>query len=791
MTETPAIQARYAVSTHLAQNTDLYSVSEEESQSDDRSAAFPETTDFSHYNSLPDQVESSAHSENTEQPVEVYDFRASRFAKRSRLSQWFPQIEDDENSSTRIYFSRRSRALLLQILLIGLILATNLGLTIYAIVSYGSQNGVGTIYKGDCNKVKTLDQWIHLLINFLSTGLLAASNYCMQLQAAPTRADVDHAHQADAHERNRAHKEGQWLDIGVPSLRNLWYISNWRRFAWALLALSSVPVHLIYNSAVFQSLASNDYTIAVVKDSFVNGSSWNLTTAENNRRGDFGWEDFRVNPPNRNYTEIILDMQQNAMSTGWEDMNISACFALYNDYFAPQGNGVIFVKNDTGAEDDSLLMYVSIIPRSDDWAKNMWAAMNGSESFVARATDLPVTKWFLGPKQYEVSHCRVQDPDTITNQCRFEYSPPIMYTICALNIIKAFVMLCIWSVRRWQDAERTDADKAVLYTLGDAVASFMRRPDPTTVDMGLATKGDFIRRRPWKNRLEKRNFWFKAASIRRWIVLLFLCCLTIVIVAILLGVSFVSLRHRKFSTSIPALWQLGFGNLTPYTYLVIGLPREDPEGLISNVLLANLPQLVLSILYIFYNSMLSTFLVQREFSRMCRKQRKPLRVSEPIGIQRSSYFISLPLRYGIPIYTTSALMHWLISQSLFLARITAICADGNPEICPGGQVDLANSFSTCGYSPIAVFITILVGAFIVLVIVAIGLRTYDGTMSMASTNSMAISAACHVLQEDREDGYLLPVQWGVVEIKDGVGKCAFTTAPANRIKMPEAELKYK
>ncbi|KAI0842285.1 hypothetical protein F5Y06DRAFT_285056 [Hypoxylon sp. FL0890] len=291
-----------------------------------------------------------------------------------------------------------------------------------------------------------------------------------------------------------------------------------------------------------------------------------------------------------------------------------------------------------------------------------------------------------------------------------------MLTICVLNFTKASIMLCIWTLGKWQDAERTDADKAVLYTLGDAIASFMRKPDPTTADMGLASKEDFIRRRPWKHHLvklpltldreprdwkEQRKFWVNSANIPRWFVLLFSSCLTIVAAAIFLGMSFVSLRHRKISPSIPALWQLGFGNLTPYTYLVVGLPREDPEGLMSNVLLANLPQLIISTLYMFYNAMLNIFLVQQEFSRMHLKQRKPLRVSEPIGIQRSSYFISLPLRYGIPLYTTSSLMHWLISQSLFLARITAICADGSPEVCPGGRVDLANSFSTCGHSPIA------------------------------------------------------------------------------------------
>ncbi len=71
-----------------------------------------------------------------------------------------------------------------------------------------------------------------------------------------------------------------------------------------------------------------------------------------------------------------------------------------------------------------------------------------------------------------------------------------------------------------------------------------------------------------------------------------------------------------------------------------------------------------------------------------------------------------------------------------------------------------------------------------------GFRRYDGTMAMVATNSRAISAACHVLAEDRDSGYLLPVQWGVLEIKDGVGKCAFTTAPAHEIRMPEEGVVY-
>jgi hypothetical protein len=176
------------------------------------------------------------------------------------------------------------------------------------------------------------------------------------------------------------------------------------------------------------------------------------------------------------------------------------------------------------------------------------------------------------------------------------------------------------------------------------------------------------------------------------------CIVMIAVTGGLLALGSVSLRHRKIDTSILGFWSLGFGALTPFTYIVLNLPRQDPAGLISNVLIANLPQLLISIVYIFYNAMLSTFLVQREFSLMYKaERRKPLRVSEPMGIQRSSYFISLPLRYGIPLYATAGLMHWLISQSLFLARITAID--------PDGQDDSTYSFSTCGYSPFAIFIS--------------------------------------------------------------------------------------
>ncbi|KAI1370753.1 hypothetical protein F4677DRAFT_437391 [Hypoxylon crocopeplum] len=737
-------------------------------------------------------------------------FKAQGFADKESLAGWFPAINDDEKTSWRIRLSKRNRALLLQIALMTAVFITNLTLIIYVSSRYPSREGVGLIYAGDCDAVKTANRYLHLLINALSTGMLSASNYCIQLQASPTRADIDHVHQ-----------RGGWMDIGVPSLRNLRFIDRWRLVSCIVLALSSLPIHLLFNSAVFQSLASNDYTIAVVKDSFITGASWNLATAERNRWGDFGWNDSKVNPE-QDYHGIILGMQNDTEHGLYEMKNVSDCYAFYDDYWAIQGNAVVLVKNETVQSDnDSLLLYVSVTPRWDNWGKNMWASSNGTGAFSATSPPPPVTTWLLGPPRYEVSHCLVQVPQATTNRCRLEYSTHISYTVIVLNFVKLFALFLVWQGRKTEERRRKarreeliaeegnhqghamDLKEMTLSTLGDAIASFMREPDEMTKNMCLSTKYDveikikagtpsrkkkrerYIDPHPrvWE---KKEHRWLSAPTWKQWFYLLLLYTVFLVTLSVVLKRFLdTGLRHRNIDPTFSYLQSLGFGAVSSLTYLVINLPRSDPVGLILNVLIINLPQLIFSFIYTLYGVVLTTFLVQREFSLLhTHAHRKPLRVSEPVGIQRSGYFISVPFRYGIPLMVFSALFHWLISQSFFLARITALM--------PDGVEDYGNSFSTLGYSPYAIIVTLIIGSVNIGFLLLIGCRKYDGTMRMVSTNSMAISAACHCPVGDREFGYQLPIQWGVVEIgEDGIGHCAFTTAPCHVIRRPQEHMLYQ
>jgi hypothetical protein len=115
-----------------------------------------------------------------------------------------------------------------------LVFLINLVATIWG--SSLSRSNRGVFYEGDCDRTKGLNSGFHVLINILSTVLLSGSNYCMQVLSAPTRSEIDLAH---------ASATGTWLDIGVPGIRNLKHISRHRLLLWCLLALSSLPLHLL------------------------------------------------------------------------------------------------------------------------------------------------------------------------------------------------------------------------------------------------------------------------------------------------------------------------------------------------------------------------------------------------------------------------------------------------------------------------------------------------------------------------------------------------------------------
>lgn len=215
--------------------------------------------------------------------------------------------------------------------------------------------------------------------------------------------------------------------------------------------------------------------------------------------------------------------------------------------------------------------------------------------------------------------------------------------------------------------------------------------------------------------------------------------------------------------SLGGLWRLGYGAVTGQSLANVRI--QGSSGLLVTVLIANAPQLILSFLYLTYNSLFTCMLLGKEWSDYAY-QRKPLRVTSPIGEQRSTYRLQLPYSYGIPLLVLSGVLHWLVSQSIFLARVTAIGRDG--------QEDPAYSVSTCGYSCIAIVTAIFLGSIALIFGNLNGFRRYRDGMPLVGSCSAAISAACHRPEND-VDASVLPVKWGVPEGKGTIGHCCFTS----------------
>jgi hypothetical protein len=188
-------------------------------------------------------------------------------------------------------------------------------------------------------------------------------------------------------------------------------------------------------------------------------------------------------------------------------------------------------------------------------------------------------------------------------------------------------------------------------------------------------------------------------------------------------------------------------------------------------------------------------LANREWTQYSVK-RASLRVTSPSPSQRSTYFLSLPYTFSIPLQLAFTALHWSVSQSVFLARVDNIevhqwnmnnngtweSIEQLDEVATTGQ----GLRSALGYSAPAILTSIGVGSAVVVVclLVAAIARYPAGGMPVGGTNSAVISAACHMWDADgvqkedeaREVIVNRPLKWGVTKegSLDEAGHCSFS-----------------
>lgn len=266
------------------------------------------------------------------------------------------------------------------------------------------------------------------------------------------------------------------------------------------------------------------------------------------------------------------------------------------------------------------------------------------------------------------------------------------------------------------------------------------------------------------------------------------------------------LEYTSNSTLTVTLLQTWWSQINTDTYSFINSPGLN-ISVLTAIVIANIPQMLLTICYYCYNGVLTSMLAAAEYSSY-GSSRQPLRVTWPAkgSKQRSTYWLSVPYQYSVPNLVIYMILHWLVSQSIFYVTLIPYRPDGqtdwgsdrlldptaeafgwateDPNLAYGGSG--GQTVNSLAYSPLPLFVALLVGAVMVLLLIALSFRKLKSDIPLAGSCSAAISAACHPPRgEDTEKSVLGDVMWGETGTPDhgygdDRGHCSFTSSQTQR-----------
>ncbi|KAJ8131401.1 hypothetical protein O1611_g2221 [Lasiodiplodia mahajangana] len=714
-----------------------------------------------------------------------------------------------------------------------------------------SLSGSTIIFSGDCNLSTTLNLILHLLANVISGVILASSNFFMQVLNSPSRGEID-----------KAHKWLRSVDIGVPSFKNLQHISYFKLTGWVIFLVSSIPIHLFFNSAIFHTAyEGSQWHLTIATEAFIKGAPYfpparnlvksvnqaqnglNLAPAgaagprykwsqsqeayeqpnnsviyysdPNGPNGEF-FNGYGDNPGIVGYGEPVpWDHYLNTSSTvhrnislvaakagGWDVLNATSCQieylsckprTEYEDVLV-----IIDLEGSVGwtrsevfdlGSDTNLTSYLDAVSPSGK-VNSLWFSAQCTTTREPVSRQAACTNTCNGALGKNYSAFPVTDALPIQELWLLVFFPPVRLhdpslfgegivfnetynsllvdyclarpanpPICKVGVSNLLLLVVILSILLkaiqgtivvWKLPSES------LVTPGDAIQSFISNPDLCTQGLGTLHINDsweleYGFRRHWvrdttceittstqpRRWTRKQPRLFSVINNKNWIQTYRFLLANL---ALLLFGLIYSLVDSRDDISFPLDYSNGFSPL----FVASGLP------FIGTLLVANTPQLIFSTCYSVYNAMVTHLQVEKEWNSFSQFY-QPLRVSNPSGKQVSTYRLQLPYSLSVPLIGVSIAFHWLASSAIFL-----YVADGGYLEGRAYSQDLRSVFHvsdssliTLGYS--TGFILLITILYIVLIIcppLLLGIERLKGDMVGGGSNSLVISAACHVTNVD-------------------------------------------
>ncbi|KAI0100684.1 hypothetical protein F4776DRAFT_649322 [Hypoxylon sp. NC0597] len=669
--------------------------------------------------------------------------------------------------------------------------ATLMGSLIAAASQVGGIQKALFFYAGDCDNgnVTQVNIALHLLINVVSTLVLASSNFFMQVVNSPSREEV-----------NAAHLKGSWLGIGVPSARNFFHVSKFKTLCWIVLLASSIPIHLLFNSAIFETdHRESDFHLTIGTEEFVNGGTFyppgaSLLPAGGSFLSPPGLEsDYGSEVNLTDYTSRGTDIVKNISATAinayhWKRLETKECKQEYIDCGGLKNyrSLALIVDKPGGWVRDQMWHFGDYEPelwdqyvpsnesnhlffdaqctmvaertagRPIQCSNNCMAALTGTQyhlygpSIANFSVDIDVPDWkysFLdydatsllnstayyssalqpGAMDLSIKYCLAEPLDRV---CHIALSPTLLMgvTICVIVKSCTAVLVTIVSIRQKQTP---------LVTPGDAMASFIEKPDPVTAGLCTFGQGDVRRALKDKNSflpsdpgrwrpLQKRRA--AAVPISVWVTSYLLFVVAVIVCGSYYALAYDS-SHGLWGSFFESDQNVFFQN--PYTFL-------------AGVITANGLQLLLSLWYLAYNNLFTRLQMAREWA-LFSEGYHPLRVTDPQGEQYATYRLQLPYKYSLPLIAVSIFLHWLLSNTIYLFISTGGYY-GTSNFISGAKVDPSlppNTAIAVGYSLYSLMALLIASCVLILIPILLSLKRLPPNMVNIGNNSFALSAACH------------------------------------------------
>jgi len=597
------------------------------------------------------------------------------------------------------------------------------GYTVHRAMTFPDKGPYGDIMpsfvlaSGECSYVGRLSDGLLLVVNIVGGVCLGISSYLQQLCTSPTHEDIS----------TEMKVKGD-INFGGNSPWSLF--RRWRKgtvicLLWVFLVVTSLPAHLLLNGSI--GIAPTWLSLQV-------SSVYQNMTSQYIVGDQLTW----TNVSSSQCKDVLYLMAQ----VGYANYDISKL--------------TVVVNPSAGAESTFELLGYNVTELS---SPPTW---NASESYLLVGAIITA----LQSNELQILYCLA---DTITEECGvvIRWLPMVIFS-SALAVKAIVTCLAIHFLPHFR--------KRLYNNLGDLIYFSVQNPELKIPNESLASKRKLSKSYLPANGVEiratrKHKSWARFLGISDWVVYFLLICGVAGVWALVGYNLWMAGSGYTFTWTQTDFGLNGVGGVNTMDWLPDGNNVLNSTDIFAAVIMANIPQVCISIAYLLFNNQISRLWQEREWRSFYLKRRLPRTGIRSGPGTRSSRWLQLPYTLSALLIVVSICLHWLASQTVFLVE--------------SYQQEFQGMTIILYVMPLPAIVLACIWTVLVLTITIIYVLPQRSLMPVMCGSARVVLASCNSLVELPEDG----IMWGdITEISGSSKRKAGFSRTAAAVKEGELYL---